>query len=368
VTKLSRDDWFEIAHDLDWTLLYVRKDEAFPPTSHDPPAPRGEPFRLSYREYVHSQRETEAGIHDEKEPLILWETPVEAARAEFANRRIAWQLDTMAVRVASWDGFRDPDEMTNRKYHHQQDAAEALVDQALEDHPERRTTDREHGARWLDALGAVWTMQRYPVRGLKILATYLAQFAPSRPIACAAALQAADEVRRVERIAYRTAQLARAYPARGFGRRERETFETHPLWQPLREAIERMLVAFEWDEAFVALQLVIKPIYDEIFVHQLADVCEAAGDPVDALVLRSLWRDAERSRRWSAALVRFAMAQGDNRDAFAHHLARWSPWVDKLLRDGAEILATHGGGAATAIASAGEQSLRALHASAGIEI
>ena len=135
----------------------------------------------------------------------------------------------------------------------------------------------------------------------------------------------------------------------------------------MREAIEKLLVAFDWDEAFTGLALAVKPAYDEIFLRQLAEISRRAGDELDALVLDSLWQDAERARRWTTALVRFALAQGDNRAAFERHLARWRPLASKLLRDGAELLAAHGGGDPGAIADAGEGALRELHARAGLE-
>jgi len=294
-------------------------------------------------------------------------TPLEAGPHTFGNRWIAEHRNAVAVRVDAWDAFRDPDELTYRKYNKLQDAAETFIDQALEDYGERRGLDRSLGPGWLNALGVLLTPQRYPVHGLQMLAAYVAQMAPSSYITNAAAFQAADELRRVQRIAYRTRQLALAHPALGFGRTERATFETHPHWQGAREAIERLLIAFDWDEAFTALELAIKPAYDEIFLHQLAEISRRAGDELDALVLDSLWQDAERARRWTTALVRFALAHGDNRAAFERHLARWRPLARKLLRDGAALLAAHGGGDPGAIAEAGEAALRELHARAGLE-
>ncbi len=285
-------------------------------------------------------------------------------------RDVEWTLSY--VRLDVWDGSRDPDQLIRqlpagcRKHTEQQDAAQALVDQALVDHDDRRDIDRRHSPRWLFALGTLLTPQRYPVRGLQMLAAYVAQRAPSSYITDAAAFQAADELRRVQRIAYRTRQLDRAHPALGFGQTERSTFETHPRWQAARAAIEKLLVTVDWDEAFTALELVIKPAYDEIFVRQLAEACRRAGDELDALVLDSLWQDAERARRWSTALVRFSLSHADNRDAFEHHLARWRPVANRLLRDGAELLVTRGGGDAAAIAQAGERALDELHARAGL--
>jgi hypothetical protein len=66
---LNRDDWYDVARDVDWTLSYVDREEAFP---EEWVGAKGiplqawdewdEPFRVSYREYVMVQREKEANV------------------------------------------------------------------------------------------------------------------------------------------------------------------------------------------------------------------------------------------------------------------------------------------------------------------
>ena len=63
-------------------------------------------------------------------------TTLEAGPHTFGNRWIAEHRDAVAVRVDSWDDFRDPDELTYWKYNERQDAAETFVDQVLA--PQRR--------------------------------------------------------------------------------------------------------------------------------------------------------------------------------------------------------------------------------------
>jgi hypothetical protein len=61
---LNRDDWYDIARDVDWTLSYVDEKEAFPESWSGAQAiPReawdswDEPYRVTYRSYVAVQRE-----------------------------------------------------------------------------------------------------------------------------------------------------------------------------------------------------------------------------------------------------------------------------------------------------------------------
>ena len=73
---VNRDDWYDISHDLDWTLSYVEEQDAFPVEwSGTAGVPKEawrsweEPFRVSYRDYVMVQREKEAGVAGVREAL-----------------------------------------------------------------------------------------------------------------------------------------------------------------------------------------------------------------------------------------------------------------------------------------------------------
>ena len=76
MTVLSRDDWYDIARDVDWTLSYVDKQDAFPdawtgcgPIPEEAWADWNEPYRVTYREYVRVQREKESGAYAVRDAL-----------------------------------------------------------------------------------------------------------------------------------------------------------------------------------------------------------------------------------------------------------------------------------------------------------
>jgi len=73
---LNRDDWYDIARDVDWELSYVDREEAFPEEwvgakgiPLDAWEDWDEPYRVSYREYVMVQREKEAGVSAVREAM-----------------------------------------------------------------------------------------------------------------------------------------------------------------------------------------------------------------------------------------------------------------------------------------------------------
>ena len=77
-------------------------------------------------------------------------------------------------------------------------------------------------------------------------------------------------------IAYRTAELRQTYSDKGFGSAERQRWENDAAWQGFRRLMERVLVAYDWGESFVALNLVAKPALDEAVVRQLAETARGA--------------------------------------------------------------------------------------------
>jgi len=227
--------------------------------------------------------------------------------------------------ASDWDRFRDPRATTYTTYTALQQAQEAFVDGILE-----AADDVALSPRWLAQLARVLGPVRYPVHGLHMVAAYVGSMAPSGRIVIAAAFQAADEVRRVQRLAYRTRQLERRHP--GFAADGKERWLRDPSWQPLRELIERLLVTYDWGEALVALDLVVKPGFDELFGARLARRARAEGDGALAELLGSLDRDCAWHRQWARALVDMAIVdRADNAAVVQRWIDHWRPLVARAL-------------------------------------
>ena len=167
-------------------------------------------------------------------------------------------------------------------------------------------------------------MLRFPCHALSMLAAYVGQMAASGRVVVCAAMQAADEVRRVQRFAYRMVALRKTRP--GFGEGAREAWERDPRWQPLRELVERALVTWDANEALVALCLCIKPPFDELFDAYWPALAKASGDPLLVPIAASLHEDALWHRAWSSALVASLIADdGARRDVAQTWVDAWAP-------------------------------------------
>ena len=230
---------------------------------------------------------------------------------------------------SSWEKFRDPRETTYTKYTQLQREKEVFVD-AILDEIEVTGYNKEISPTWLPVLSRLVAPVRYPLHGFQMLAAYVGHTAPSGRISITAALQAGDEMRRVQRIAYRVRQLQLAFP--GFADDSKTLWQEDPVWQPLREGIERLLVAYDWGESFVGLNLVLKPMVDQLFMKHLSDLALERGDYLLGQIFYSLDEDCQWHRQWSQALVRMAIEDSPQ------NLSVLQDWVNKWYGFGARTI------------------------------
>ncbi|HVZ35635.1 MAG TPA: hypothetical protein VG963_24585, partial [Polyangiaceae bacterium] len=196
--------------------------------------------------------------------------------------------------------FRDPSELTYTRYVERRAEQEAFISQLLAG-AEAPGGDERLADDWFGVLEAVLPVLRYPSQALHMLAAYVAHLAPESRVVVAGAFQAGDELRRLECWCQRMRQLQLRRAE--FGRGAREQWQTHPAWQPLRELLERLLVTYDFGESLVALNLVVKPALDELFMVGFAELGLERGDHLLAQLARSLYRDCQWQQRWTRALL-----------------------------------------------------------------
>jgi toluene monooxygenase system protein E len=229
------------------------------------------------------------------------------------------------LRCSDFDAFCDPRQTTYARYVSLQRDNEVFVDSLLGS-AQATGYDERLPPDWVALLGRVLGPLRYPVHGLQMVAAYIGSMAPSGKLAITGLLQAADEVRRTQRLAYRLCQLQQAHPA--CGQDSKQLWERDPAWQPLRELIERLLVVYDWGEAFALLNLLVKPAFDELFMVRFAELARNAGDDVLGRLLISLHEDTCWHREWSAALVSMVVADDpSNTETLSSWLQPWAPRV-----------------------------------------
>lgn len=229
-----------------------------------------------------------------------------------------------------WDLFRDPDQLVYRTYNLLQDGQETYV-QGLFDQFNDRGHDQMLSEDWVKVLSRLYTPTRYLFHALQLGSAYLHQMAPASTITNCATYQTADSLRWMSHTAYRTRELANTWPDIGLAENEREIWENDAAWQGFRELMEKALVAWDWGEEFVAINLVAKPAVEEAILNQMGDVARAEGDTLLGLLTQAQMRDAERHRRWSGALVKMALETEGNEAVLKDWVAKWEPLADKAI-------------------------------------
>jgi toluene monooxygenase system protein E len=248
---------------------------------------------------------------------------------EVATPLGAWYEEHRSrLQCGDWERFADPRATTYAGYTRLQAQQETFVDGLLQSIEDQGYDARLPPAavRLFDRLLAPL---RFPLHGMQLLAAYVGQMAPAGRITIAAAFQAADEVRRIQRIAYRMALLQRTHA----GADSRKAWQSEPLWQPLRKLIEELLVVWDWGECFCALNLSLKPRFEELFIVGLARAARDAGDPLLAEMLGSLGHDGRWHRQWAAALAQAVVAdRAENEALLRQWTAVWDARVAEALQ------------------------------------
>jgi toluene monooxygenase system protein E len=236
------------------------------------------------------------------------------------------------LQAADWEGFEDPAQLNYRRYialqHDREVYAEGVVD-----HFEALDHDARLDPAWVAVLGRLYLPARFALHVLQIASLYVGQLGPSAAITNASFFQAADELRALQWIAYRAKSLSLSHGAAlADSATARATWEDDPAWQPARKALEELLLAYDWGEAFTALNLVIKPAFDTFFKVAFADLALASGDGLTAQLLRESGVDTARNSAWATALAQYATAaRTENATVIASWQDTWRPAADAAI-------------------------------------
>ena len=99
--KLERSQWYDLSRDMNWRFKCATEAEVFPEAlsqSHGIPAAAwwdwDEPYKISYREYVHNQAGKHAGVYSVRSAIAMPEYLAsigEARMGRWFGRAAAWR-------------------------------------------------------------------------------------------------------------------------------------------------------------------------------------------------------------------------------------------------------------------------------------
>ncbi|MEO1888630.1 MAG: aromatic/alkene monooxygenase hydroxylase subunit beta [Cycloclasticus sp.] len=229
-----------------------------------------------------------------------------------------------------WDAFRDPEQLVYRTYNILQEGQEAYVTGLLNQFSDRGN-DQMISKEWADDLARLYTPSRYVFHALQMGAAYLHQMSPASTISNLSTYQCADHLRWVTHSAYRTCELAKTWGDAGFGENERQHWENDPAWQGFRELAEKALIVWDWAEATIVLEVVLKPAVSAAVQKQLGLAGAENGDTLLSLLNDAQLRDAERHQRQTKALIEFSLSNEENGPLIQGWVDKWQPLADKAV-------------------------------------
>ncbi|WP_298706267.1 aromatic/alkene monooxygenase hydroxylase subunit beta [uncultured Variovorax sp.] len=281
------------------------------------------------------------------------EAPFELDPNMFMARWYKEHRNASPLKHDDWNAFRDPDELVYRTYNMLQDGQETYVFGLLDQFNEREH-DKALESTWVGTLARLYTPGRYLFHTLQMASAYMMQMAPASTITNCAAFQAADSLRWLSHIAYRTKELSLNHAGKGLGEDERRYWETDAAWQGLRELMEKVLTTWDWGEAFVALNLVAKPAIEEAVLRKLGEAGRHNADTLLGMLTDAQLLDGSRHRRWAGALTKMALAVPGNADVIKGWIAKWEPLADKAITSFAAAIPDVPNAAADAMAATRE--------------
>ncbi len=246
------------------------------------------------------------------------------------------------LQCSDWEKFHDPRATTYTTYVSFQQTKEAFLNgifASIEETQYDFTLSKEWRCNLANHLSAL----RFPCHGLQMIAAYVGQLAPASRIVIASLFQSADEMRRIQRFALRLGQL-RIMEANA-AEIGREFWQTDSAWQPLRKLIEKLLITYDWGEAFVALNFCLKPAFDSLVLDSWAAFAKANGDFIISQILRSLAEDSLWHRQWTTELRQVIERENpENISAINAWLACWKPQAEAAITMLASRLCPNGPG------------------------
>ncbi|MGH7964788.1 MAG: methane monooxygenase [Candidatus Binatia bacterium] len=240
--------------------------------------------------------------------------------------RGAWTVDSTALRCSDWWGFRDPTRTWQRTYvkvqAEQGKSLERLIETA-----KTRGLFTHFDPHWAQAIlanhFAACTFMEY---GIFRCFSYAQREALCDAIGNVCTFNAVDKMRYAQEVSLYGMELTQSLP--GFSDAgAKQTWVTEPLWQGVRENMEKLMVLPDWGEMVVGINVVFEPLVGELVRSEFfLRFAPRNGDSVTPAIVESAELDWERNKKWTKAFTQLLL--NDPAHA-AHNRAVMQGWIDK---------------------------------------
>lgn len=238
-------------------------------------------------------------VHQQSRPL---QYAFQGWPIRFDDGRDPLTESSTRVRSSDWHAYRDPSQTTQRQYVESADAVERALAQTTAG---ARAAGLLHeiDARWIECLEQHLMTYSFVHQGVFLAFCQAQREALSDTVTFSIAFSAVDHLRHLQDLVHYAFALAGELPAFS-DQYATAMWESAPVWQGARSAVEHIVACRDWMETIVAANLCFGPIFSWLVeIEYFSRFASAHGDPVTPAIMASWAADAMRTERWTGALI-----------------------------------------------------------------
>lgn len=247
----------------------------------------------------------------------------------FADGRGGYPLDWTVLRSSDWHEFRDPNEEWEQTIYRNNAAVVRQVQQSLENAKLAKAYQgwARSWVRFVEGHVGAWMHAEHGL-GMHVFLA-IQRSAPTNMINNAMAVNAAHKLRFAQDLALFNLDLSES--GLDFdGSAHRASWQSDPVWQGVRENVERLTAIDDWAEALFATNVVYESLVGTLFrSHLVMQIAARNGDYVTPTIVGTGEHDYSRDLGYTRALfsmlVRDETHGEDNKQVLRDWLARWVP-------------------------------------------
>lgn len=255
----------------------------------------------------------------------------------FADGTMGYDPSWTKVKSSDWHAFRDPNEEWERTIYINQANNERQIQQNIE-LAKNENAFVNWNAGWIEVLSKHMSAWMHPEHGLGMQVFMPAnRDAMTNMINNAIAVNCAHKLRAAQDIALYNLEISEQIPEFDADAHI-EVWLNDPIWQGVRENVERLFVVKDWAEEVFVTNVIFEPLVGELFRSQF--VMQAAalhGDYLTPTIMGVIETDYERDLRWTKELYSL-LAQDEefgekNKQVMREWLANWVPYSVSAARE-----------------------------------
>lgn len=121
-------------------------------------------------------------------------------------------------------------------------------------------------------------------------------------------------------------------------KRAKAAWQNDPVWQPMRELTENMLVTKDWFELFVAQNIVLDGLVYPLLYQSFGNLVSAGGQTGIVMLTEFMTEWFDEHSRWVDHVIKVAAAESaENKAQLARWLQKWQPQILRALQPVAQF-------------------------------